>query len=345
MIQKTYIFTLFFMLISVSLFFLLSDKQILSQSEKRELASFPTFSWSSYFSGDFTSGINQYINDHFPYREKAVRFTESFRGSMGFHLKSKEKIVVVNRKDGDAKGLMDEEVDELLNGQAEDDYSGSLVIFNGRVYTLAAGSPSMSPLFAEMVNEYIDALSENKRVFSCVVLLSSAFIPSPDYKNYSFQNKRTLDSIRTALSEDVYFCDVFTAMKRYPDEVLWLGSDHHWNALGAYRGYEAFCATAGFEPVPLSAMRKLEEYPFLGSFYEMTSDVSVRDNPDTVEIYIPRGIETEAFHYGPDDFEQPQRTRVFCIQPSYTAFICGDKPLIRIITNAGTGRKAAVVKN
>ncbi len=40
-----------------------------SDTEKRPLASFPTFSVESYLSGDFTSGINAYYNDTIPGRD------------------------------------------------------------------------------------------------------------------------------------------------------------------------------------------------------------------------------------------------------------------------------------
>jgi hypothetical protein len=220
-----------------------------------------------------------------------------------------------------------------------------MVIMNGRVYTLNTGSPSMSPYFAKMLNEYADTLNEKTRVFSCVVPLSSAFIPNAQYEKYSKRNEETLNAIRESLSPKVYYSDIFNEMNRHYNENIWFGSDHHWTALGAYYGYVAFCKSAGLTPVPLNLMGVKKKYPFLGSLYELTRDKSVRDNPDTVIMYLPPNVETESLKYNPYDFKYPQKTKVFCNCGNYTAFICGDAPLIKITTSVKNGKKAAVVKN
>jgi hypothetical protein len=38
-------------------------------------------------------------------------------------------------------------------------------------------------------------------------------------------------------------------------------------------------------------------------------------------------------------------SKVFCPAPNYSAFICGDTPLMKITTNVKNGKKIAVVKN
>jgi hypothetical protein len=134
-------------------------------------------------------------------------------------------------------------------------------------------------------------------------------------------------------------------MNQHYNEYLWYGSDHHWTGLGAYYGYVAFCKAAGITPVPLSSMEKKERKGFLGTLYELTRDQSVRDNPDRVETYIPPGIETKAVYYNAYDFKYPQLSKVFCNSPSYSSFICGDTPLMKITTNVKNGKKIAVVKN
>lgn len=351
MLRKISVLILFALQIAVGILFLTSKKQEISYSEKRELAKFPDFSWKNYFSGDYTKGINLYINDHFPYREKAVRFTETFRYSLGFHLKNKEKIVVINKKkDKKPKKSENEEEEETVSDKEfmddfEAAYDGSVVIINGKVYTLNTGTASMSPLFAKMLNEYADTLGTKTRVFSCVVPLSSGFIPVAKYESYNRKNKETLDAIKNSLSPKVYFSDVFKEMNNHFNENLWFGSDHHWTGLGAYYGYVAYCKSAGIKPVPLESMEVKKRYPFLGSLYELTRDKSVRDNPDTVVLYIPPNVEAEAFIHNAYDLKNPKKSKVFCSSVGYTAFICGDSPLVRITTNVKNGKRAAVVKN
>lgn len=349
MVRKIEIVILFVCLISLPSLFIVLEKEEISISEKRVLATFPDFTWENYISGKLTKGINIYINDHFPFRDYAVRFTETFRYNLGFRLQNEQKIIVVERpkmeENSDLSGNLDSaDAKNYLEG-IDEAYSGSMLILDGKVYTQNAGNPAVSPYFSKMLNLYADSLQGKARVFSCVAPLSSAFIPLPEYEHYNKRNEETLLAIKANLNPGVYFADILGEMNQHYNEYLWYGSDHHWTGLGAYYGYVAFCKAAGITPVPLSSMEKKVKSGFLGSLYELTRDQSVRDNPDLVETYIPPGIETQAVRYNPYDFKYPQKTRVFCNSANYSTFICGDAPLIKITTNVKNGKKVAVVKN
>lgn len=349
MLRKLEIALLFVCLISLTSLFLVLEKEKISISEKRMLATFPDINWENYISGKLTKGINIYINDHFPFRYYAVRFTEAFRYNLGLRLQNAQKIVVVEKskmkENLDSASILDSVAAKQYLEEIDESYSGSMLILDGKVYTQNAGNPAVSPYFSKMLNLYADSLQGKARVFSCVAPLSSAFIPLPEYEHYSKRNEETLLAIKANLNPEVYFADVLGEMNQHYNEYLWYGTDHHWTGLGAYYGYVAFCKAAGVTPVPLSSMEKKVKSGFLGSLYELTRDQSVRDKPDLVETYIPPGIETQAVRYNPYDFKYPQKTRVFCNSANYSTFICGDAPLIKITTNVKNGKKAAVVKN
>lgn len=336
-------------MVAITTLFVMSPKQKISLSEKRTLATLPALTWDNYLSGDFSKGINLYINDHFPFRAEAVRLTEAFRYNLGFQLQNQEKIVVV----GKPKKIPDSSAESDLDSAAQKAYlegfdefdAGSVLILNGKIYTQNSGDPAISPYFAKMLNVYADSLHGKARVFSAVAPLSSAFIPLPNYERYALRNEETLQAIQKNLNPGVYFADVLGEMKQHYNEYLWYGSDHHWTGLGAYYGYVAYCKAAGITPVPLSSMEKKERKGFLGTLYELTRDQSVRDNPDRVETYIPPGIETKAVYYNAYDFKYPQLSKLFCNAPNYSTFICGDTPLMKITTNIKNGKKIAVVKN
>ena len=346
--KKLEIGLVFGCLVAISLLFVFGPKEKISLSEKRTLATLPALTWDSYISGAFSKGMQLYINDHFPFRAQAVRLTEAFRYNLGFQFQNQEKIVVV----GNPKKVQAPE-DSNLDSAAQKAYlegfeefdAGSVLILNGKIYTTNSGDPAISPYFAKMLNVYADTLRGKARVFSAVAPLSSAYIPLKSYERYAQRNEATLQAIQTNLNPGVYFADVMGEMNQHYNEYLWYGSDHHWTGLGAYYGYVAFCKAAGITPVPLSSMEKKERKGFLGTLYELTRDQSVRDNPDRVETYIPPGIETKAVYYNAYDFKYPQLSKVFCNSPSYSSFICGDTPLMKITTNVKNGKKIAVVKN
>ncbi|MDA1269006.1 MAG: DHHW family protein [Bacteroidetes bacterium] len=347
MVKKLEIVLVFIGILAISTLFFATPKQKISLSEKRTLSTLPAFTWDNYISGEFTKGINLYINDHFPFRAQAVRFTEAFRYNLGFRLQDQEKIVVVGtpKKVESPESPLDSAAAKNFLEGIDEAYSGSMLILDGKVYPQNAGDPGVSPYFAKMLNLYADSLQGKARIFSAVAPLSSAFIPLPNYERYAKRNEETLLAIKNNLNPGVYFADVLGEMNQHYNEYLWYGSDHHWTGLGAYYGYVAFCKAAGIMPVPLSSMEKKEKSGFLGSLYELTRDQTVRDNPDRVETYIPPGIETEAVRYNPYDFKYPQKTRVFCNSANYSTFICGDAPMMKITTNVKNGKKIAVVKN
>lgn len=347
--KKLEIVLVFGLMVGITTLFVIHPKEKISLNEKRTLATLPALTWETYISGDFSKGINLYINDHFPFRAKAVRLTEIFRYNLGFRFQNQEKIVVV----GNPKKNPDPTAPSNLDSAAQKAYlegfeefdAGSLLILNGKIYTQNSGDPAISPYFAKMLNVYADSLHGKARVFSVVAPLSSAYIPLPNYERYAIRNKETLQAIQTNLNPKVYFADVMGEMNQHYNEYLWYGSDHHWTGLGAYYGYVAFCKAAGITPVPLNSMEKKERKGFLGTLYELTRDQSVRENPDRVETYIPPGIETKAVFYNAYDFKYPQLSKVFCNSPNYSTFICGDTPLMKITTNVKNGKKIAVVKN
>ena len=80
----TVVFIVFILLISLLLALL--PKTEYSENEKRVLAQFPEFSFSSVFSGQFGQELETYIADHFPMRDLFVgvqAYTEQILGQNG----------------------------------------------------------------------------------------------------------------------------------------------------------------------------------------------------------------------------------------------------------------------
>ena len=72
-LQSFFLFCIFFgMLLCGILFFLLPKKEV-SEAEQRKLASFPSLTLQTLWSGDFTSGLNIYYSDNFVMRDELVK--------------------------------------------------------------------------------------------------------------------------------------------------------------------------------------------------------------------------------------------------------------------------------
>lgn len=346
--KKVNVLVFFSLVLGFPLLLLLLPKEKESKDEKRKLADFPMFTSESYLKGTWTKLIDDYIDDHFPYRERFIQTTPFFHAAKGFQLQNAERVVVVPKKKDPSPEKKEEKRDTLaFLDEFEENFSGSMLIIDGCVYPLGGGSPKMSKHFAKMVSEYA-ANFPNVRVFSAVAPLSSAFIPAAKYKHFNAQNKKTLWAIKENLSNGAIFSDIFEELNNHAATKLYFGTDHHWKPLGAYYAYVAFCKSAGLVPVPLEQMTKKVKYNFLGTMYQYTRDPSVLAHPDTMEYWEPK-VETEAYNLGAYGTSKGSKAKVFYNTSSggntYSTFLGGDLPLMRIKTSIKNGKKVAVIKN
>ena len=342
---------LFFVaLFGVPILYFVLPKQKISMGEKRKLAIVPELNYESYIKGAWADSMDEYVDDHFPFRTSMIDMAVEFHSLKGIHLKEQEKIFVSQKPKIEKKNQEEDSTESSLKFLDEFDqaYSGSMLIINGSVYPMGGGSPAMSKHFSKMVSEYAEKLKGKTRVFSAVAPLSSAFIPVEKNKQYNTQNKNTLKAIGANLTNGAIFCDVFEEMNKHAGEKMYFSTDHHWKPIGAYYAYVAFCKAAGFEPVPLNKMDKKIKYNFLGSLYQHTRDPSVKNNPDTMEYYVPK-VGTTAVRYTPYGYSKTSQSKVFSHSSSggntYSTFISGDAPMMRINTTTKNGKKAIVVKN
>lgn len=340
----------FSMLFGIPLVYFVMPKQKISVGEKRKLAVVPDLNYESYIKGAWADSMDSYVDDHFPFRTSMIDMAVELQSWKGIHLKEQEKVFVSQKpKVNKTKNEKDSTESEMnFLDEFEQAYSGSMLIINGSVYPMGGGSPAMSKHFSKMVSEYAEQLKGECRVFSAVAPLSSAFIPVEKYKHYNAQNKKTLKAIGSSLSNGAIFCDVFEEMNKHAGEKMYFSTDHHWKPIGAYYAYAAFCKAAGFEAVPLNKMEKRTKYNFLGSLYQHTLDPSVKNNPDTMEYYIPK-VSTTAVRYTAYGYDKQSKSQVFAHGSSggntYSTFISGDSPMMRINTNVKNGKKAIVIKN
>lgn len=74
--------TVFFAVVAFGL--LVLPRPTVSESEKRNLATFPKFTWDTYWNGDYTEDISYFFNDTVPFRDTFKSIGASFRSLFGF---------------------------------------------------------------------------------------------------------------------------------------------------------------------------------------------------------------------------------------------------------------------
>lgn len=201
--------------------------------------------------------------------------------------------------------------------------------------------------YAATVNALAAACPEVK-VYCLLAPTRIEFYGPEEYRTGSHSQKRGIEIAYEAMSENVITVDAYDRLSRHTDEYLYFRTDHHWTARGAYRAYEAFCASAGLACKPLEAHETDRLDDFVGSMYRYTQSEALKNNPDFVEVFYPTVEASGQFFSTPamDDSKNLHiiSTNITDSSSKYMAFIQGDKPLIRMTTNVGNGQKIMLIK-
>ncbi len=186
------------------------------------------------------------------------------------------------------------------------------------------------------------------KVFALLAPTRMEYYGPEEYRTGSHSQKRGIEIAYGAMNDNIVKVDAYDRLSRHTDEYLYFRTDHHWTARGAYRAYEAFCASAGLACKPLSDHETGQLEGFVGSMYRYTQNEALKNNPDTVEVFYPTVEASGQFFSGPamDDGKNLRIISTNISDPAskYMAFIQGDKPLIKMTSNVGNGQKILLIK-
>jgi hypothetical protein len=222
--------------------------------------------------------------------------------------------------------------------------SNGILLDGDRAIQLFGGTPAGANAYARIVNDFAARLP-GVRVHSVVAPTSvSLHLPAhaPVQTRSEEENLHVLDQ---ALAPGITRTDVLANLKRHQGEPLFLRTDHHWNGLGAYYAYEAFCRTLGVEPAPLAGLTHLTKERFLGSLYAFTGEARLRARPDTLDIYVPP-VSYQATRQRRTDGRIEKARFVEPGLGGYMVFLGGDHAVMTArVDNAPDPRHILVVKN
>jgi DHHW protein len=336
-------------LIIFGLMFLLQKQETKSLVEKRKLKEFPEFNTDSIYYGRYMRALDDYVADHFPYREGLVEFALKLKEWRGYH---SDELIIINTpkkpKKIIGKDSANVELDTaaLEEGEVIEDNRG-LVISDGRAMQLFGGNNSRAKNYAAMVNAYYEELkAEGINVFNVVVPSSAEFYLPSKFKHLKEQEKRNIKMIYDSEAGGVGKVDAYSKIAAHKNEYVYFRTDHHWTGLGAYYAYTAFCETAGFEAVPLDKMIKKSQNKFYGSLYfYLNRNSTLAEHYDTVHYWKMPDNPT-CLVYKKNNMNKPIKSHVVVDQAGgYSVFLGADYPLIKIETNVKNNRSIIVVKN
>ncbi len=299
-----------------------------SETEKRELTRFPSFTWESFLRGEYLSDVGLWFSDTFPGRDgwlAAHREIQSVHGlsdtavslnALGAAADTAEDLdallsepVVTPSPTAAATPVVTQtpevtEAPEVTPSPAptaepwagfgleeERELYGASILIDGSVFTQLTFCQGNADNHIAMMNAFGDALAaEGIRFFNLPVPTGAGVLLSPELREElgCADQGKLLLYMFQREGENVYKVNALDELLAHKREYLYFHSDHHWTALGAYYAYVAFCRSAGFEPVPLSEYKEVSMGDYIGAFW-YTLGLNTNMRDDEVIAYVPPG--------------------------------------------------------
>ena len=258
--------------------------------------------------------------------------------------------------DGDETGDFSSDDDHSRYPAIESNASikdfGNVVLIGDAAYELYSYTDKTAEKYASYINTAAKKLGSDVDVYDVIIPLSSGItLPDNYYDKISSSNqKKAMGNIIDKLSDDVKAVNMYDNLMKHRNEYIYFRTDHHWTALGAYYGYEAFCDAKGVIPITLDRHESVEFEGFLGSFYNDTNKNKVLEkNPDTIEAYYPISPDTSLVYTttkgSSNSWDVIYDVTDYPASIKYSTFIAGDNPFT-VITNKNLqdGSSCVVVK-
>lgn len=336
-------------------------KQDTSLSENRKLAVSPKLEYSKVWNGEWMSAFESYVSDHFPYRNFWIALSDDIQSFKGLQEQEITFYVGTNSKENPSDNQQthipennDRSTSDLGTTPLDsnrylavdyDDYQkiNSIIVYNQMAVQVFGAASTQSGRYAKLMGAYAEALGPDVSIYCMPVPIGSDFNLPPRVKGVTNKEKENIDHLFSVLPAGVRAVKTYDKLASYRHEYIYFRSDHHWTGRGAYYGYTAFCEAAGLTPLPLSSLKKAVGKGFLGSLYNRTRSEVLKNNPDSVEVFmVPNKTEVR---YLSDDHKTWKKGRLYHGSSGYGAYIGRDYPLMEVETDNKNGKSIMVIKD
>lgn len=309
--------------IIICLFLISPFRSKISNTEKRNLLSFPAFTIKSFFNGEYTDNISKWFSDTVPLRDNILDIYFRVLDLRG--IKPEERIIQIdninenqmqhdnyNDKEKNNKiekkdiGFDYELANRIATNAEPNTYTYSEE--NGEIYKLRSnlitfgkkdnlrvvegfwGWGQGDEQYANVINEYNRRMPDVK--ISVMIVPSAIAFYCPDkYKNFSKPQDEYIAAMYSLLDGDINKINIYPILKAHEDEDIYFRTDHHWTPLGAYYAALQFASDVKVGFKDLSHYLKVVIKNFVGSMYSYTNDTMLKENPEDFIYYVPSEIQ------------------------------------------------------
>ena len=307
-LSKSLLPGLFFLCLTLGMLFslIIPLRPTYSEFEKRELASFPKFSFSALVSGSYFKDIDTWFADTFPFRERLISANSKLSELRGVGDKiyglndmavqtvpqaSSEKTTEAESGNKEPSETTEKQTEPTVPDQINDvtQTLGGILVIGDTGYEYCSFHQGVADKYVGIINKTAQQLKGVSNVYCMVVPTSMDITMSDNVRKgiNSCDQSEVAKYIYDSLNTGAKSVDLYTQLRMHRDEYVYFRTDHHWTALGAYYAYAKFCETAGYKPMSLEKYEKVSYGDFLGSFYGDTNNSAMKKNPDELIAYLP----------------------------------------------------------
>lgn len=237
------------MIAFLSAAFLIIEDKTFSEQENRNLQTLPELNADTLFDGTYSSKINSYFADQFPFRDAFV----GLKGVSEFAMLKGENNGVLLGKDGYI---------------AVRNFS----IYDGKSFTKPTEYYSEKVLDAEFaaVKKLQEKLDSKGIRFAFIAPPRTIDVAASKFSYPSENSEKLQEYIRNGL-KDVNYIDILPVLKEKLDngEYVYYKTDHHFTSLGAYYTYCEVMKQFGMED-DIIPLEKFDQELVSDSFYGTT---------------------------------------------------------------------------
>lgn len=353
-----------------------------SKLEKRRLTAFPEFSLVDLKNGEFTKKISSWYSDTGPYRDVFMLLSMEFNDAIKLKLEDRVSFHAPTTPVYDVDEGAQENIDDVVEKhfdtldvavvkKLKEKYrkdevanvanAGIIVVGTGKNTRalMAFYSKEKSGLaFAKVVNRYRASFPDSINIYCMPIPIASAYYLPESAKNKMSEQWPVFNRIFNALDESVKIVNVYITLGEHIDEPIYLRTDHHWSARGAYYAAQKFAEVAEVPFVELSNYEERVVKDFVGSMYGYSQDISIQKAPEDFYYYMPQGVDYTTTYidyildeeYNIIDQTPPYKGKFFHHYKDgsrgvYCTFMGGDIRITKVETSSINNRKLLILKD
>ena len=359
-------------------------RSTVSELEKRELATFPDFSWERLADGSYTRDISTWFSDSEPFRDRFMMLSMYIKDLEGiapdednitFHASNDDVNVNDNEDENEDEGWNEDGDEEERDSLAIEEYenhinadenakisnAGIIIVGKGdKVRALMAygGSAKGCTGYAQAANKYKEVFGDKVNIYCMVIPTAIEFYCPEKAKKRTKSQLATIRNVFDHLDPGVKPVDIYTALGHHADEDIYLRTDHHWAPLGGYYAAQAFAKVAGVPFKDLSNYEQRVVHGYVGSMYGYSKDISIKNAPEDFVFYVPKGISYETTYtnytinkdYKVTGVGRPYKAPFFYKFKdgnggAYCSIMGGDNKLTQVRTGTKNGRRLIILKD